>query len=219
MKNFGRYPRREIAMSYPVASHRKDTHNGDRMECPHPPLFPPPCRFAHDAQTDNLPSLDDGIILKMRGAFDGKILDIFGTGRLAGHAAVRPARRRREAHRAGGRQLRLQNITPLDNPRKDASADGGDAWRSRLHAGRRPRPARSRQGGDGSRGAEFRPAGAGRRRRAVLLCRPRRAGLRRQLSRAGQRQSRRARPMSTSRWSMSISCCARCRARARGSTW
>src|SRR6476646_5766739 len=32
----------------------------------------PLCRFAQDAQTDNLPSLDDGILLKMRGAFEGQ---------------------------------------------------------------------------------------------------------------------------------------------------
>ncbi|KAH2775507.1 hypothetical protein KXW38_001880, partial [Aspergillus fumigatus] len=92
--------------------------------------------------------------------------------------------RRREARRARGRQLRLQEHHAAGQSVERREPDGGDAAFARLHAGRGAGPARSRQGRDGHRRAEFRPAGPGRRCRAVLLCRPRRAGRRLQLPRA-----------------------------------
>ena len=81
-----------------------------------------------------------------------------------------------------------QNVTRLDNPRNDAAlmAETLGALGFTLIGGRAQldldKPAM-----DTGR-AEFRPPGSGRRRRAVLLCRPRRAGLRRELSRSGRRQ-------------------------------
>jgi hypothetical protein len=146
----------------------------------------PPHRFSPARRTVRLTPL-------FLGNFDAR--EDFQSRLGAGDAGRSPARRGhatcigREAHRARGRQLRLQEHRAARQSVQGREPDGGDAWPARLHTGRRPRPARSRQGRDGPGGAELWPAGAGRRRRAVLLCRPRRAGLGRQLSRAGRRQS------------------------------
>ena len=113
---------------------------------------------------------------------------VFGAG-VPDRAALRYAGRRRKARRAGHRQLQLSKRAPARQSPQRCGADGRDALRSRLHADRQPRPARSRQAGDGSGGANVRPAGSGRRRRAVLLRRPRRPGLRLELPGAGHRQS------------------------------
>ena len=116
MHNFGRYPRREIAMSYPVASRRK--HAQRRSDGVPPPLFAPPWRFSRSARTDNLPSLHDGILLKMRGAFEGQWYSALAL--LIALLFVTPAAAEKRVALVIGNSS-YQNVPRLDNPRNDAA--------------------------------------------------------------------------------------------------
>ena len=203
-----------------VSSRRPSENNAQRRSdgrCPARPCLPRRAAFRRRARTDNLPSFHYGILLEMRGAFDG----INGIRRLAFLIALllaTPAAAEKRVALVIGNSSLSKRAAARQSPQR-RGADGRDARRPRLHADRQPRPARSRQVGDGSGGAELRPAGSGRRRRAVLLCRPRRPGLRLELPGSGHAPIPRARPMSIFRWWTSTSCCARCRVRAPGSTW
>ena len=123
----------------------------------------------------------------MRRAFDGKS----GYSALAFVIAlflVTPAAAEKRVALVIGNSA-YQNVTRLDNPRNDAAlmAETLSALGFTLIGSRAQLDLD--KSGDGSGGAELRPAGSGRRRRAVLLCRPRRPGLRLELSGAGHRQS------------------------------
>ena len=75
-------------------------------------------RFAQDAQTDNLPSLDDGILLKMRGAFEGQWYSALAF-LIALLFATTAAAEKRVALVIGNSSY--QNVPRLDNPRNDAA--------------------------------------------------------------------------------------------------
>ena len=89
---------------------------------------------------------------------------------LAGPAAAR-------TRRAGVGNSAYQNIARLDNPSNDAGLMA-DTLRALASRWSWPRPARPRQAGPRRRGAKLWPPSPGRRRGAVLLCRPRGSGQR-----------------------------------------
>ena len=101
------------------------------------------------------------------------------TSSLARHGPGRQARRLR------GRQRRLQERGGAAQPGGRRQVDGKASAQCRLRGGRRLQP-HPRQ--DDREAAGLRQEGRRRRRRAVLLCRPRHRGERHQLSAAGRRR-------------------------------
>ena len=87
----------------------------------------------------------------------------------------------RPARRLCRRQRRLQERLPASQPPDRCQVDGGRASQCRLRRRRRHQPD-PRQ--DDRAAARIRQEGAGRRRRGVLLCRPRHRHQRHQLSAA-----------------------------------
>src|SRR5712691_11470191 len=87
--------------------------------CPISPLFATPCHFSQNAQTDNLPSFQYGVLLKMRGAFDGS-WTYSALALLLALVFTAPAAAEKRVALVIGNSA-YQNVTRLDNPRNDAA--------------------------------------------------------------------------------------------------
>ena len=117
MNNFGRI-RAARSQCHVQSPAPETTHNGDRLKSPHPPWFATPWRFAQRARTDNLPSFHDGILLKMRGAFEGQWYSALAL--LIVLVFVTPAAAEKRVALVIGNSA-YQNVPRLDNPRNDAA--------------------------------------------------------------------------------------------------
>ena len=118
MNNFGRHSRSEIAMSRPLASH-KNHAQPKTGRSPQPPLLVAPWRFSQSARTDNLSSFHYGILLRMRGAFDGNSW-YSALALLIALVFVTPAAAEKRVALVIGNSA-YQNVPRLDNPRNDAA--------------------------------------------------------------------------------------------------